>query len=866
MSTAALSAPHLEISAADTMDTHPEDRLDFDNSDIDIDVHSTGEHDDDVSLRDAGTDAGQDISTVLGDQDDFMADHEDLIEEDIVDLDIDVMEQPGSNNPDEDLIDYSDDEDAAVQDAPIVTATQEHDIDDAIAVEDEQKNLVVNIESRSSENLGEEEAVAHAADESHAHDKPTPAEEQESLPKQQHNERSSTQEQDEIGHDEYVEADATRNNTHEPERRASEPAVDSLAATGTETVPGEQSGQETQENNFYPVNVNFGGHDYWLFKDHDYEDSGDYLLEDDAQFMQPVNTIIDACRTALRTLGSDVPHDMELGFCLDSLHSVELYEDHPACHLATLNQILRVYLQLHAQDGNTDPGYFCISLVSRPRVYSLLEELTQAAQKGIGFSGLNSSIAAGTSLFNTHILSQSPEQGFVEWESGDEREAQSENQSGLQADQEDDGEPDTHEEGPVRELGDEHDPDAPFDANTETANEESGHEQLTSAAPDVHDERDVWQQNEHKQEVEQVDEHDEIYRDGTADAANEQPEDVVTTTDTPSTNVAAENASTIANTSEEKLANNTATEDVDSQHAQEDLLDYSDDEDNEAPENEVQITQASSDSATVQGDDLAQKEDHTEDATHNEQEGGAPGETEEFTFDGQAGQGDETFIDYEGLEHETHEYEGDEYDGHEVEGHEYDDRNYPYGEHDAQQQESQGDYDQGYTGDQDFEGYPAYDVFQDEENANYLDENEQQLTDDPNDTFVHAGVDAGEFDAAADAFDEANDPLDLDGAAAAAQQVQDQHAAEDDIDYSDEEDGAASQAQVATSAAANMVATSSSDLQNLSPQGQKRTIDEVGNDAGDASNSAGMSRSERSSLPIQNTVLTGQSDAKRPRV
>lgn len=147
MSTAAISAPHVEITAPDKMDLHSDSGLDFGDVDIDLDLPSTGDLDDDVSVRDAAQDADLDVHTVLGDHDDFMADNEDLIDEDIVDEDVEVDLDLQSAEPtappesetvavEEDLIDYSDDEDTTLDTTPVVTDSRQNEYpDDSAAVE-----------------------------------------------------------------------------------------------------------------------------------------------------------------------------------------------------------------------------------------------------------------------------------------------------------------------------------------------------------------------------------------------------------------------------------------------------------------------------------------------------------------------------------------------------------------------------------------------------------------------------------------------------------------------------------------------------------------------------------------------------------
>ncbi|KAF1980101.1 hypothetical protein BU23DRAFT_594439 [Bimuria novae-zelandiae CBS 107.79] len=799
MSTAALSAPHLEITAPDTMDLHSDSGLDFGDGDgdgdIDLDQRSTGGVDDDVSLRDAATGAGQDMQTLSGDQDDFMADNEDLIEEDVVVEDVQVSEEPEVAVPEEDLIDYSDEEDAAADETHLVVDTPQNDVQNnamVIGDDDEERSIVVE-PVQLDEHAREDATVSQPVDDAQGQGDMIPVQEQDPYSVQHSGEQAASEEHGQSQEDVHVEAEASGDDSHSHERKISAAAIDHSTDTSTGNVAIEQSGQDVQDNNFHPVNVHFNGHDYWLFKHHDYEGSGDYLLEDESFFTQPVHMVIDACREALQSLGKVVSNDVELGFCLDSLHNVELYEEHPTCRFFNLNDILRVYLQLYAQDGITDPEYFCITLLSRPRLTSLLAELTKAATEGIGYSGLESAITSGQTAFSAHFSHDSPAQDHRSWDEADEEEAQA-----VQSD---------HEAAEQDERGGERE-----------GEHQEDHERANG---DHHEQRE--EEQEHVEVVHQ-EEHDEQVSENAADKAEEEAAEVVASNNDVSAN------DPIAKTDGhvEQSAGNTATPEQDPQNLEEDLLDYSDDEYNEEPDKEVQTTQASSESATIQGDEPPQARGQLEDEVPEEQQSEHADDSkyddgaehaagaEQVVPDGQAGLSDETFAEYEG-----HEYSYGEYDGQD------------YGE------EYEGEYGQEYNDGQDFEDYPAYDDAQgNDENTNYHDDLGQQPADHVDDPQVTAGTNSSEPAAVEDPVQAPKDLLGLDDAAAARLAVEKQHAAEDEIGYSDEEDGSVSQALVAASGAADTVAASSSELQNLSPQGQKRTIDEVGNDQVDATQSA----------------------------
>lgn len=125
--TTAQAVPALEVSAPDdNMDVLSDTGFDFNDGDGDIDLEldtAPSVNDDDMSINDAGTDGGIDMQELPLDQDDFMVDHGDLIEEDEmynVDGTAGVLQTVNESSiafeadmlapPDEDLIDYSDDE------------------------------------------------------------------------------------------------------------------------------------------------------------------------------------------------------------------------------------------------------------------------------------------------------------------------------------------------------------------------------------------------------------------------------------------------------------------------------------------------------------------------------------------------------------------------------------------------------------------------------------------------------------------------------------------------------------------------------------------------------------------------------------
>ncbi|KAL5397277.1 hypothetical protein PMIN02_002459 [Paraphaeosphaeria minitans] len=800
MSTAALSAPHLEVTAPDNMDLHSEDSLDFDDGhvDIDLDLHSAGDVDDDESLHDAGTDAGQDMQAVPGDLDDFMADNEDLIEEDIVDEDIvndedielelhthstehtTALNQFSLAGPEEDLIDYSDDEDAAIDGNTAATNAPRIDtLDEPVIAPENGDQAGVNILSSHGSHAGEDNIESqHAINAPQTQTDSDPVQAQDLYTTKQPCAASAQPDEQphSVVHNDFQ---SSCQETHSPERRTSDPLFFSTA-TGVENSSTEHGGQDDKDTNLHPVNVNFNGQDYWLFQYHDYEGSGEYLLEDNSFIKQPLNSVINACRKALGALEVIVPDDFELGFCLNSLHQVELFEEHSTCAFFSLNDILGVYLQLYAQDGITDPEYFCISLVSRPRVSSLLAELSRAATEGIGYTGLDSVIASGQSLFSVPRSHSPTEHSFGEWEGDNAQEASDVRDHPEVGDQVQDEE----EYQGKHKLE-----DAPV------STEEQG--------PGVED----WQQESNPKHE------PELQAETTADVSEEQAPAAVTGI---RSNVPQSTAASVNEDVEQPITGNVLSE-QNLQEPEVNFIDYSDDEYEEgAPSNQAQTSRVSSTSATVQGDDPSQVQNYAENVAQDEQQSE---HLVEGLNEGQASSGADAFVKFEGNDYSFGELDGQAY------GETYEE-----------------EYEQEYNQDQEAEGYPGYDVDQTNvEDTNHPGDLEQQLADEADDLNVTAEFHVGESNVVDDEFEGGNDFLELGDADAVPEQAVNHDAAEDELDYSDdEEDGVVSQALAAASAAADTVVTSSTEPRNLSPQGHKRTIDEVGNDVVDATTSTGM--------------------------
>lgn len=822
MAAAARSLPSLEVTtAADIMDLHSDDGLDFGDGDIDIELHSTGEinrQDDDLSLHDAGTDLDLDVQTAPADQDDFMVDNEDLIEEDELDYDVNVAVDAGRHStadsgagqlepavaPEEDLIDYSDDEEQPMWDghnntsiagaAPAdYSVPAERDSASPSAAQESSKALRVVNDSASADEYKEE--TSHSGDHFES-DQPWQDEPQ----------------ADPYAPDPNIEPDAVQHDDneehpweHEHQLDADEEAVsqdryanlDSQVTKDPSPVSGHndasvdvhsefdhqaQYEQRRQEILAHPVTVNYEGSELWLFKQHDYEESGDFLLEDESMASTQICNLFNACRTSL---GPNITDDIEIGLRFDHLHNMELYQDSTPCAVLTLEELVSLYLQLHAHDGTTEPESFYVTLLFRPRVLSMFNELKKAVAEGTGYTALNNAINSGQTAFSARLAHDSPEQRY-DWEDGEEEQESHEDEY--------------HEEH--REKNEE-DHQESHDERQEVLNEEQHLEEDAKNAPQPHEQ---YPDNESSaSRTDSVDNRVAAADDRTSPADSHKVEDVHEVS----------GFQPHAETTPAKESN----------YEEEDLIDYSDDED-QAEVTEVDqapVDQPSSSSSTVQGDDTFFEQGKVQgSADHND-----------FPEDG----GEDAY-----------QYHGNVTGGLSAQYQESDRNNddQVYGEG-----YNEG-FDQAYEHDRfanadDFEGFPAHEEDQgDDENTNYYDNfGEQDVDQQVNFTLTAEGGEGGSLNAVEptilnDGFN-GDDLLDFDNADATADiSPQDQVGgfSEDEIDY-DDEDGAVGQAPVDASAAADPVAGSSSGLKNLSPQGQKRSIDDVGNDVGYATNPTG---------------------------
>ncbi|KAH7066631.1 hypothetical protein BKA63DRAFT_124402 [Paraphoma chrysanthemicola] len=768
------SVPHLEVTATDDMDLHSDSGLDFDDGDIEIDYDLPLDQpqEDDVSIKDAATDAGQDVPTVNADQDDFMFDHEDFIEEDTLQYDDGVPAVSGSGAPsvtaktatpaqlDEDeLIDYSDDEDD-----PTSAHTQ-----DPLPLEDDEVPSAHDEKSESQTQHGDAPNATISNDD-------------------------YTYDSHDLGQDEGVgiyetlyqpEADVEAEAQHQVDDHGQEDKggvqLEGFDEQADDSEHQEDDKQDRPLCETRAITINYEGNELWLFKEHDVENSGDWLLEDISVVHSSLSELLQACRASL---GEDISHETELGLRFDHLHNMELYEDNTACVAVSLERLLDLYYSLHSQDGNSDPESFYICLQSRPRFATLLADVAKHADQGSGYTGFNAAVAAGETHFVDAYSGHSTEHDATEWDNDEEQHDDTDSASGADADT-------AHIE---HEEHEEHKEDEPHNGGDDASEEEAS------------------------------DEHDKAFDVGDIAYSEQVPlheDDSATQAHADVSEEAGDYDSNQAKTTQEgsPSASNKAAEDF-----QDEVVDYSDDEEEEnvAKPSDVVVNDPSPSSSTVQGDDALTGEHTTEVTASTQAEGENPANPDEDTYahaDGQSGHGEnnESYQDFD----QTYTEEN------------------PFSEFQTGENEgfsAEADFD-GFTN-QDFTGYDYQDVDQELQN-DFLGDGE------------YNGTDAGHKLSTADGLTGDDDYLNLtDAPEWTADQGQTFPPPGDETlvfdDYTEhgqeEEDGLVEQPAVAASSAADPVAASSLDLHETSPQGQKRSIDEVGDLVGDALDSTDTKR------------------------
>ncbi|KAL6707474.1 hypothetical protein ACN47E_004044 [Coniothyrium glycines] len=808
MATTARAAHSLEVPSVDDMDMNSDNDIDFGDGDIELDLdplQATHREDDDVSVQDAASVSGQAGHMSTGEQDDFMADNEDLIEEDVElqgadleddapmdqsDAGVEVLSQYEDAEPvDEDLVDYSDEEGNEHDEINVFTQEEED-----IEVQD-FANEGEDIQEPTDE-LGEnkeETSTAHdQADESPTVDVTEPE-------TQDHDIRGHVEVVDHKDDEEVDDGDGGQGEEddggvllHDTDN-AAEGVVeydehDSQAKheNDHEVVPGESKQEEAQSAKLQPVTVNYAGNELWLFKEHDPDDSGDWLLEDTALAKVTVSELFHACRASL---GDDVSQEHEIGFRFDHLHNLELYEDNTACVAVSLERLVQLYYTLHAQDGNDEPDSFYMSLLFRPRFATLLSDVAKYAEQGSGFTALNAAINAGDTHF-TNIFSGASTDEPEEW--GNEESAESND------DESNDTSPDSsekHEEQSSKDEAYEHD-------------SEDGHEIDKKSGDLIHAE----------------DSHDE-------DARIEHEQTVI--------------ADSVDNDSAHAEHYDSSDEEgVQVEHHDGDLVDYGDEETVQNGTGiDTTLAGLPQSPSTVQGDELETfnatiiAADHLDaglqqDEHQNDFDFEAVADFEHSSKDEEAQAGHDPDQSYQDFVQDQD--ENDAFDGPQTNSTE----GFTVGIH----------YEDNHERDHDALEYLDHEQ---QPQVNFLDAADYNESNQANNA-------EGDFVGSNDFLDLENAPEwneDFDLASEFPQEAFNQY---DDANNTGEgEDGAAERPALAASSFAEPAAASTSELQELSPQGQKRSVDEAGHGADDALDSTDAKRprveSDRPQLSFTNT-------------
>lgn len=856
MTTAAQVIPALEVPAPDdNMDVLSDTAFDFGDGDIDLDLDTAPSvHDDDMSLNDVGSDGGLDLQEALADQDDFMADHGDLIEDDdmYVGDEITTVEPQTTDDtavafeadmlapPDEDLIDYSDDE--AEQPAKLQSLSVPDD-------EDAQGSFDI-------------EAASTLADDHH---------EDVQTQEDTHTAGSTGVSHEEVqtSHDDV--AGTVGYNVASPERQPQSPRVVGFQATTDEDEPVhaddvggvmlptdeyshndddtaevqhedvqqvavdvEQTDDSEEQNiELRPVTVNYAGNELWLFKQHDLDESGDFLLEDLSVAKTSISGLFQACR---RSLGDDVSGEHEIGFRFDHLHNLELYEDNTACVAVSLERLVDLYHTLQAQDGNEDPECFYITLQFRPRFATLLANVAQYAEQGSGYSALDAAVAAGETHFSNMFSSNSTEHENVEWddEENDDEEASSPSsthsiaQHGV-----DNNEPVKHQLDDVE------------DVEASSSQDRTEQPQSVDAEDDLH--QPLAEQDDESHHVPEA-----ANIEGLEDVASQEPaenQEVVREL---------ELEATVTRLASESRDDRTPDQIAHDKQEADDFVDYSDDEEDQDVRS-APAHKPSPSSSTVQGDE----------PTEIQESGAAPkDEIEDNEITAETG---------------FHEHEDD---ATLLTQTQYGDDAKPYAFQDYAETYDQDTYDQGDPF-QEFQAesavgdpFEANSAFNDDTNQDFTDYNFQTLEGEVNLNFDEPPLDdANNGDRLDETFavdenvTDADAFLDLDNApewaidADPAPNLPGEDAVllhDDDNAPEDTDGGSVDQSAASMSTAANLASTSSNEHKLSSPQGQKRSIDEVGYGNDDAPDSTGMISCSPHERRFCSNVVSP--DTKRPRV
>ncbi|KAF1942918.1 hypothetical protein EJ02DRAFT_511330 [Clathrospora elynae] len=795
MATAAHAVPGFVASAADDMDLLSDSGLDFTDGDIELDLEPPPpRQDDDVSINDAASVGGLDTQTAFAEQDDFMADNEDLIEEDYGyqgDDGVVFPDQPSTSNTaaarplvlaqvDDDLIDYSDEDDEPPQQLPV--SSVEHDTTEGQYIQakhstEQQDDIPADLQALMS---GSNTNIQSQSPNSDG---------QNGIDHTKNHRQSPSYRSHHSGYDEEeVHTDSNHGsvqlqgqqefadgNEHGHDHKAHEDYNQAYSADDNEH-------QDYESFELPSVTVNYEGSELWLFKQHDHDDSGDWLIEDLALAKSSMSDLFQACRSSF---GNAVSNESEIGFRFDHLHNMELYEDNTACVAVSLERLVGLYHTLQSQDGNNEPESFYISILFRPRFLTLLSDVAKYAEQGSGSSVLDAAVAAGETHFANMISNASTDEP-TKWGNEEQQEADGEELEHVA----DEAQPD-QDKGYQNDLG--HD---------NTQGEEGEHQE---EGADVHDEEENPVEPVRREGSGRSDVDDDFLQ--TANTGN-VPTEEQEAGNQPDEHRAHSQSEIIPESEARRL------------QKEDDLIDYSDEEDEEpvnAEGKKVPANQPSPSSTTVYGGEPANAEEDGSalDLSHIDDEDNH--DLDEVGF----GAGDVPDA------HSTHD-----------QAEAKDDTEHPYQ-----------DYAQAVDDEANGAEQFSVDVYDGDANQDYAGFEYQTLDQQLELDLMNGDEsnDAGNTTTTGNDFADTDDFLYLDNAAewdADRESVpgfpDDAIIVHDNAHLQDEEDGVAEQPANAASSAADRTTASSDDAKNVSPQGQKRSIDEAGHGADNALDSIGM--------------------------
>ncbi|KAF7572627.1 MDN1, AAA ATPase containing von Willebrand factor type A (vWA) domain protein, partial [Pyrenophora tritici-repentis] len=516
----------LDMSAADAMELQSDDGgIDFIDGDIELDFEpeTSLAQDDDVSLDDAASATGE-MQDEHTENDDYMVDQEDLIEEDEinpdddggVDIDLPAVDdaiteaatQPTTTNGDEDdeLLDYTEDEEyhnPANRSPWFKNKQWEHIKDEEADVPVEQQNETTvwqqqedmiqaqdSTEQHPTEQQDEtpafqphdwtqaqndqtQDAIEQQDETAFQEDDWTEAQNDQAQDiTEQQEETSAEWQQESTEQQEETSAEWQQESTEQQEQTPAEWQQEWTQAYDeqTEDVAGQQEdvssewqqGDWTQAQSYHhdesaehnesqdqepfampSVTINYEDNELWLFKQHDFDNSGDWLIEDVSLAKASMSDLMRACRYSI---GDDVSNEMEIGFRFDHFLNMELYEDNTACVAVSLERLVNYYHTLYANDGNNEPESFYITLLFRPRFATLLSDIAKFADQGLGYSAFDAAVAAGETHFSAGVAGTSSTEP-TEWDKEDEEKGDGEEQEHVQSEVQSDAHHDERDQG-----------------------------------------------------------------------------------------------------------------------------------------------------------------------------------------------------------------------------------------------------------------------------------------------------------------------------------------------------------------------------------------------------------------------------------